>query len=547
MANENNNINELVSDDDPTSELEAITWRREAESAGVPIIGETEARTFDVETPDRGGDSADRLSIEPSIEPSIKPPIELSIEPLSTDQVSITELRSDLESRSATIDRLQFDLEQLRARWLGLEAEIQAREEIAAELTAELQQVKETLARKDKLIEKRDRNIKSLKAEIRQRETDHRALMDSTADLEETLAGRQDRIEALESELDTLRGQIAKDRSEVVDSTSQTLEKQAGRLLASEMLVAKLRAQLARNERYADSIRGQLEDRRTAVETLERKTASLTESLESAEKRNTEISASLDGECRTNAELSSRLADIERRHEEEIRQLRFELGDAQETATQQESLNEQLQSNLTEARGYHDELERMLSRSEEMRLSRTEELEQRIEQLRAEVGDHEQKLQEKSSTINCLLEELTKKTDQIESIGELEDVIHDIDDRMSERLREQPAPDAPDRERVSRLLIGTVDGQEVRFPLFKDRLTIGRTGDNDIQLKAPYISRRHAVVVSDRGAARVVDWGSRNGVYVNSKRITEHFLVSGDVVTIGTSQFRYEERPKPDA
>ena len=522
MANENKNINELVSDDDPTSELEAITWRREAESAGLPIIGETEARTFDVETPDRG-DSVDQVSI---------------------NQVSINELRSDLESRSATIERLQFDLEQLRARWLGLETEIQAREEIAAELSAELQHVRETLARKDKLIEKRDRNIKLLKAEIRQREADHRALIDSTARLEETLAGRRDRIEALESELDTLRGQVASDRSEALDNTSQTLEKQAGRLLASEMLVTKLRAQLARNERYADAIRRQLEDRRAAVETLERKTALLTESLAAAETRNTEMSESLDGECRTTAKLSSRLADIERRHEEEIRLLRFELGDAQETATQQESLNEQLQSNLTEARGYHDELERMLSRSEEMRLSRTEELEQRIEQLRAEVGDHEQKLQEKSSTINCLLEELTKKTDQIESIGELEEVIHDIDDRMSEKLREQPAPD---RERVSRLLIGTIDGQEVRFPLFKDRLTIGRTGDNDIQLEAPYISRRHAVVVSDRSAARVVDWGSRNGVYVNSKRITEHFLVSGDVVAIGTSQFRYEERPKPDA
>jgi len=113
---------------------------------------------------------------------------------------------------------------------------------------------------------------------------------------------------------------------------------------------------------------------------------------------------------------------------------------------------------------------------------------------------------------------------------------------MTERLRERD-----DRDRVSRLLVGIADGKEVRFPLFKDRLTIGRTSDNDIQLKAPYISRRHAVVVSDPEAARIVDWGSKNGVYVNSSRVTEHFLESGDVVTIGTSEFRYEERPKPEA
>ena len=512
MANENKNINELVSDDDPTSELEAITWKREAKSAGVPIIGETEAKTFDAETLTPGSDS-------------------------------IAELQSDLESRSATIERLQFDLEQLRARWLGLEAEIEAREEIAAELSAELERTKETLARKDKLIEKRDRNIKSLKAEIRQREEDHRTLTESMTRLEETFAERGERIEALESELEALRGQITQDAG-AADDASRKLEKQAGRLLSTEMLVAKLQNQLARNERYADSIRGQLENRLATVAAFERKAASLTEALESTAKRHAETVDFLDEERRANAELRDELANIERRHEEEVRLLRFELGDAQETATQQESLNEQLESTLTEARGYQNELERMLSHSEEIRRSRTDELEQRVEQLLAEVDDYETKLQEKSGTISCLLQELTKRADQMESIGELEDVIQDIDDRMSERLHEQPAPD---RERVSRLLIGTVDGQEVRFPLFKDRLTIGRTGDNDIQLKAPYISRRHAVVVSDRSAARVVDWGSRNGVYVNSKRITEHFLVSGDVVTIGTSQFRYEERPKPDA
>jgi pSer/pThr/pTyr-binding forkhead associated (FHA) protein len=42
----------------------------------------------------------------------------------------------------------------------------------------------------------------------------------------------------------------------------------------------------------------------------------------------------------------------------------------------------------------------------------------------------------------------------------------------------------------------------------------------------------------------VIDWGSKNGVFVNSKRVTEHFLENGDTVTIGTADFRYEERPK---
>ena len=90
------------------------------------------------------------------------------------------------------------------------------------------------------------------------------------------------------------------------------------------------------------------------------------------------------------------------------------------------------------------------------------------------------------------------------------------------------------------------DGKEVQFPLFKGRLTIGRAQSNDIQLTADYISRRHAVIVSEQDVTRIIDWGSRNGVRVNGKAITEHFLTSGDKVRIATFEFLYEERKRPD-
>ena len=46
------------------------------------------------------------------------------------DDLSIDELRSDLQSRDERIGKLQFDAEQLRARWSGLEKEISAREKL---------------------------------------------------------------------------------------------------------------------------------------------------------------------------------------------------------------------------------------------------------------------------------------------------------------------------------------------------------------------------------------------------------------------------------
>ena len=122
--------------------------------------------------------------------------------------------------------------------------------------------------------------------------------------------------------------------------------------------------------------------------------------------------------------------------------------------------------------------------------------------------------------------------------------IDELDVCMSEHLL--PAA-RHDRDRMSRVLIGKIDNQELRFPLFKKRLTIGRTQHNDIQLQAPHISRRHAVVMTEGDVTRVIDWGSKNGVYVNSSRVTEHFLASGDVVMIGDAKFRYEERPKRDS
>ena len=96
-------------------------------------------------------------------------------------------------------------------------------------------------------------------------------------------------------------------------------------------------------------------------------------------------------------------------------------------------------------------------------------------------------------------------------------------------------------------MIGTVDNQVLQFPLFKDRLTIGRTKENDIQLKAAYISRLHAVIQTEGDATRIIDWGSKNGIQVNSARVSEHFLCHGDTIMIGNARFRYEERKKRDS
>ena len=282
----------------------------------------------------------------------------------------------------------------------------------------------------------------------------------------------------------------------------------------------------------------------TEVKARESQTRKLAKAVEEANEQIDTLTSALRGAKKSYDEVSGRLDSTRQKHEEELRILRFELTEAAETAAQQVLINEQLASDLVDTRGFKSELERMLTSSEEHSQVRITRLEAELAQLKKVNADYELELAAKNEAIADLLAQISGKTRQDESMRALEAAIEELDERVSETLQASPPLD---RDRMSRVLIGKIDNQELRFPLFKKRLTIGRTQSNDIQLQAPFISRRHAVVMTEGDVTRVIDWGSKNGVYVNSSRVTEHFLASGDVLTIGDAKFRYEERLKRDS
>ena len=285
----------------------------------------------------------------------------------------------------------------------------------------------------------------------------------------------------------------------------------------------------------------------TEVKAREAQTRKLARAVDEANRQIDTLTSALREAKRSYDEVSGRLAKSEAEHEQELRTLRFELTEAAETVAQQELINEQLASDLVDTRGFKNELERMLTSSEEQSQVRISQLDAELERLRKANTDYEVELAAKNEAIAELMEQISGKVRQDDSMRELEAAIEELDERMSARLHTPQQSPAADKDRMSRVLIGKIDDQELRFPLFKKRLTIGRTQQNDIQLEAPHISRRHAVVMTEGEVTRVIDWGSKNGVYVNSHRVTEHFLASGDVVAIGDAKFRYEERPKRDS
>lgn len=79
----------------------------------------------------------------------------------------------------------------------------------------------------------------------------------------------------------------------------------------------------------------------------------------------------------------------------------------------------------------------------------------------------------------------------------------------------------------------------------KKMISIGRTPDNDIVLENKAVSRKHALIEFDENSALIMDNESLNGVFVNSRKVTEEVLKDNDQITIGKFNLLYHrDAPK---
>lgn len=617
MASENKNLHNLAPETDAstvdnTSELEILSVDLMPSEAEL----ELDAKTFSLELGD------------------------------DEELDDVNSLQSDLRSKDERISNLQFDIEQLRARWTGLEKEISAREELTEMLQADLRLVQEELATKEDLVELQIREISTLAEKVESLQVSNRDVKTKAADLEnenltlnnrteqqdaaiaelrENLAaaeaalppdddprdqiiadtrqaldelntyvdGRKDEWERQHAELETLKADLAgaealteSQAEKLADATDKlknanatntrlgaelkeardsiktqkgelrkvnstlrqlketslseadhTIEVQHGELAKNREQIAVLETYAARADRYADELREKLcsafEEKSGALKHTER----LDEEITVLTARLDETAAALTA-AEEAAEVAYRTRDesVSSAHSE-TSQLRELLEKAEASSNDKSTTIEELEASLSESRAFKKILEDQLTSFQDDSETELTELRDRVSTLEEELESSGRKLAGKDKAVAALLSELAQKSKTIESIDEIESAIHDIDHQMSKRIDERSA----DKDRPTRLLVGKIDGQTLRFPLFKDRLTIGRTVQNDIQIRAHYISRRHAIVISDEDGTKIVDWGSKNGVFVNDKRISEQALSAGDNVKIGTAEFIYDE------
>ncbi len=554
MANKKNKTNKLVSTARRHANEDVLTLPTLTQAVSQPLaLAETEEKTVDVDTLMASEHARTR-----------------------------SELKHLIAAQSARIADLEYRLEDSRMRQRGMDEELKVREEITADINREIREArKQLLSAGDELqmlnerylamrahydesaaqarslqssVDEQRQQIASKDALIVELQATLGATTDNLSDLRTYVDGRREiwsqrdaeaavlqaEIEQLRDEIRALEHATSREKTSELRENRRRIAAQSGEIAAQSVEIEALRNDNERFENYGDDLRKKLQDQIDET----REATSLREKLEAnldvAGKMINDLNRQLESE-KTKTQLQREandnlLAQLER----EKRQIRSELTNAQKTISAQEAVNEQLSSDLIDHQGFRQALESHLNDVETDNARKMKRLESELSKARDMTIEFERELRVKDGAIADLMQELEDQGSKLKLTSELETALQKIDGNKTPARTSPPAR----ADRVTRQLIGSADGKELRFPLFRNRLSIGRTRHNDIQLDLRFVSRRHAVIATDNDTTRLIDWGSRNGVYVNKKRVTEKILKSGDVITIGLTNLRYEERPK---
>lgn len=89
-------------------------------------------------------------------------------------------------------------------------------------------------------------------------------------------------------------------------------------------------------------------------------------------------------------------------------------------------------------------------------------------------------------------------------------------------------------------LILSFEGTALKtFALNKDKITIGRRAENDIQVDNLAVSGEHAVITTVMNDSVIEDLGSTNGTLINGQPIQKHLLQNNDVIELGKHTLKF--------
>jgi pSer/pThr/pTyr-binding forkhead associated (FHA) protein len=86
---------------------------------------------------------------------------------------------------------------------------------------------------------------------------------------------------------------------------------------------------------------------------------------------------------------------------------------------------------------------------------------------------------------------------------------------------------------IKTIVVKDASGQERLIPFEESAITIGREPSCTVRVESPYVSRRHASIEPRNGEAVLVDFGGRNGSFLNGERVEGMAeLHPGDIIAI---------------
>ena len=88
--------------------------------------------------------------------------------------------------------------------------------------------------------------------------------------------------------------------------------------------------------------------------------------------------------------------------------------------------------------------------------------------------------------------------------------------------------------------------QLLRWPIPRGEARIGAAPTNDFVARLPGVSRVHAVLTPVDGGVRIVDYGSKNGIVADGRRVQEIVLREGMFVQIGRATLTLEDARTSD-
>lgn len=96
------------------------------------------------------------------------------------------------------------------------------------------------------------------------------------------------------------------------------------------------------------------------------------------------------------------------------------------------------------------------------------------------------------------------------------------------------------------LVLFKKDGTQRLFPLSSNITVIGRRHDCDLCVPLTLVSRRHCKLSKNNQVVNIRDLGSRNGTFLNGKRVKEAAINAGDYIGVGSLTFLLQVDGKPE-